>query len=134
AAIIGSFIGASWLGNLTDTFGRKTMITVDLIAFVVFAILTAVAPNVLYLIAFRFFLGVGIGADYPISATLVSEFSSSKNRGKQGTFLGMMWFVGAVVAYVSGLVLLPLGDNAWRYMFFLGAIFAVIIFIFRLGL
>lgn len=134
AAIIGSFIGAAWLGKLTDTFGRKTMITIDLLAFVVFAILTAVAPNVLILIIFRFFLGVGIGADYPISATLVAEFSSSKNRGSQGTFLAAMWFVGAVVAYLSGIILLPLGDEAWRYMFFLGAIFAVIIFIFRIGL
>src|SRR5699024_12874791 len=83
---------------------------------------------------FRFFLGIGIGADYPISATLVSEFSSTKNRGSQGTFLGMMWFVGAVVAYVSGMLLVPLGDNAWRYMFLLGGILAVIIFILRIGL
>ena len=134
SAIIGSFIGAAWLGNLTDKFGRKTMITVDLITFVLFAVLTAVAPNAFYLIIFRFFLGIGIGADYPISATLVSEFSSTKNRGSQGTFLGMMWFVGAVVAYVSGMLLVPLGDNAWRYMFLLGGILAVIIFILRIGL
>lgn len=134
SAIIGSFIGAYWLGNLTDKFGRKAMITVDLVAFILFAVLTAVAPNVLWLIIFRFFLGIGIGADYPISATLVSEFSSTKNRGKQGTFLGMMWFVGAVVAYISGMLLLPLGENAWRYMFLLGGVFAVIIFVFRLGL
>src|SRR5699024_3539991 len=46
SAIIGSFIGAYWLGNLTDRFGRKAMITVDLIAFVLFAILTAIAPNI----------------------------------------------------------------------------------------
>lgn len=134
SAIIGSFIGAAWLGRLTDTFGRKAMITIDLLAFVLFAVLTAVAPNVLWLIVFRFLLGIGIGADYPISATLVSEFSSTKNRGKQGTFLAAMWFVGAVVAYMSGILFAPLGDHAWRYMFLLGAIFAVIIFIFRIGL
>lgn len=134
SAIIGSFIGAYWLGNLTDKFGRKAMITVDLIAFVLFAIMTAIAPNILFLIIFRFLLGIGIGADYPISATLVSEFSSTRSRGKQGTFLGMMWFVGAVAAYVTGMILVPLGDNSWRYMFLAGAIFAIIIFIFRLGL
>lgn len=134
SAIIGSFIGASWLGNLTDKFGRKAMYIVDLLAFVIFAALSAFSQTVFQLILFRFLLGVGIGADYPISATLVSEFSSTKNRGKQGTFLGMMWFVGAVVAYLSGIVLLPLGDNAWRYMILLGAVFAVIIFIFRIGL
>ena len=134
SAIIGSFIGAAWLGKLTDTFGRKKMITIDLFAFVVFAILTAVAPNVIWLIVFRFLLGIGIGADYPISATLVAEFSSTKNRGRQGTFLAMMWFVGAVTAYISGVLLLPLGETAWRWMFLLGALFALIIFIFRIGL
>ncbi|MEJ8777988.1 MFS transporter [Pseudogracilibacillus sp. ICA-222130] len=134
SAIIGSFIGAAWLGKLTDTFGRKKMITIDLFAFVIFAILTAVAPNVIWLIIFRFLLGVGVGADYPISATLVAEFSSTKNRGRQGTFLAMMWFVGAVTAYISGVLLLPLGESAWRWMFLLGALFALIIFIFRIGL
>ncbi|GGH81426.1 putative MFS transporter [Pullulanibacillus pueri] len=134
AAIIGSLIGASWLGNLTDTFGRKAMYIIDLVAFVLFAALSAFSQNVVELILFRFLLGVGIGADYPISATLVSEFSSTKTRGKSGTFLGMMWFVGAVVAYITGIVLLQLGDNAWRYMILVGAIFAIIIFIFRLGL
>ncbi|MFC4619162.1 MFS transporter [Camelliibacillus cellulosilyticus] len=134
AAIVGSLIGASWLGNLTDKFGRKAMYVVDLLAFVVFAALSAFSQNVLELIIFRFLLGVGIGADYPISATLVSEFSSTKSRGKSGTFLGMMWFVGAVVAYITGMVLAPLGENAWRYMILVGAIFAIIIFIFRIGL
>ncbi|MBM7600075.1 putative MFS transporter [Virgibacillus halotolerans] len=134
SAIIGSFIGASWLGSLTDKFGRKAMYIVDLLAFVIFAALSAFSQTIFQLILFRFLLGIGIGADYPISATLVSEFSSSKNRGKQGTFLGMMWFVGAVVAYLSGIILLPLGDNAWRYMILLGAVFAIIIFIFRIGL
>lgn len=134
SAIIGSFIGASWLGSLTDKFGRKAMYIVDLLAFVVFAALSAFSQTIFQLIIFRFLLGVGIGADYPISATLVSEFSSTKERGKQGTFLGMMWFVGAVVAYLTGIIMLPLGDNAWRYMILLGAVFAVIIFIFRLGL
>src|SRR5699024_7669439 len=81
---------------------------------------------------FRFLLGLGIGADYPISATLVSEFSSDKGRGKHGTFLGAMWFVGAVTAYIFGLILEPLGDNAWRYMLLVGAVFALIIFHFRI--
>lgn len=134
SAIVGSFIGASWLGNLTDKFGRKAMYIVDLLAFVIFAALSAFSTGVWQLVIFRFLLGVGIGADYPISATLVSEFSSTKSRGKSGTFLGMMWFVGAVVAYISGIIMLPLGDNAWRYMILLGAVFAIIIFIFRIGL
>ncbi|MCM3005936.1 MFS transporter [Priestia koreensis] len=134
SAVIGSLIGALWLGNLTDKFGRKAMYVVDLLAFVIFAALTAFAQAPWQLILFRFLLGIGIGADYPISATLVSEFSPTKERGKYSTFLGAMWFVGAVTAYIVGIVLLPLGDSAWRYMLLIGAIFALIVFFFRVTL
>jgi len=134
SAVIGSLIGALWFGNLTDKYGRKAMYVVDLLAFVVFAALTAVSQDAWQLIIFRFLLGIGIGADYPISATLVSEFSSTKTRGKQITFLGAMWFIGAVFAYIVGLIMLPLGESAWRYMMLVGAVFALIVFFFRVTL
>lgn len=134
SAIIGSFIGAIWLGKLTDRFGRKAMYIIDLLAFVIFAAMTAFSQSVWQLIIFRFLLGVGIGADYPISATLVTEFSSKKDRGKHGTFLAAMWFMGAVAAYLVGLIFLPMGNEAWRYMFGTGAIFALIVFFFRVSL
>lgn len=134
SAIIGSFIGAVWLGRLTDRFGRKAMYVIDLLGFVVFAALSAFAQSAWQLILFRFLLGVGIGADYPISATLVAEFSSKQHRGRHGTFLAAMWFVGAVAAYVIGLACLPLGDNAWRYMLGIGAVLALVVFFFRLAL
>ncbi|MGG1575602.1 MFS transporter [Fictibacillus sp. NRS-1165] len=134
SAVIGSLIGALWLGNLTDKFGRKAMYVVDLLAFVVFAALTAFAQAPWQLILFRFLLGIGIGADYPISATLVSEFSSTKSRGKHSTSLGAMWFVGAVTAYLVGILLVPVGPSAWRYMLMVGAVFALIVFFFRVTL
>lgn len=134
SAVIGSLIGALWLGNLTDKFGRKAMYVVDLLAFVVFAALTAAAQGPWQLILFRFLLGIGIGADYPISATLVSEFSSTKSRGKHSTSLGAMWFVGAVTAYIVGILMLPIGPSAWRYMLLVGAVFALIVFFFRVTL
>lgn len=134
SAIIGSFIGAAVLGNLTDRFGRKAMYVIDLLAFVLFAALTAFSQDVWQLILFRFLLGIGIGADYPISATIVSEFASKKGRGKLSTSLGAMWFVGAVAAYLVGLAVLPLGDYAWRALLLVGAVFALIVFIFRVQL
>lgn len=134
SAIIGSLIGASLLGNLTDRFGRKAMYVIDLLAFVVFAALTAFTQEVWQLILFRFLLGVGIGADYPISATLVSEFASDKRRGKHSTSLGAMWFVGAVAAYLTGLILAPLGDWSWRILLLVGALFALVVFIARVKL
>ena len=131
SAIVGALIGATWGGRLTDQYGRKAMYLLDLVCFVVFALAAAFAWNPLSLIVFRFLLGLGIGADYPISATLVAEFSSSKARGAHSGSLGAMWFVGALAAYVTGILLEPLGPNSWRYMFLVGAILAVIVLIAR---
>jgi len=134
AAIAGALIGATWGGRLTDKYGRKAMYLVDLICFVVFALAAAFAWNPLSLIVFRFMLGIGVGADYPISATLVAEFSSAKRRGAHSGSLGAMWFVGALAAYVTGIILEPLGPSAWRWMFLVGAVFAVIVLIARSSL
>jgi MFS family permease len=43
------------------------------------AILTAFAPNFAWLIVTRFILGVGIGGDYPVSATIMTEYSSRRS-------------------------------------------------------
>lgn len=131
SAIIGALVGATWGGRLTDQYGRKAMYLLDLVCFVVFALAAAFAWNPLSLIVFRFLLGLGIGADYPISATLVAEFSSSRARGAHSGSLGAMWFVGALAAYVTGILLEPLGADSWRYMFLVGAVLAVIVLIAR---
>lgn len=131
SAIIGALIGATWGGRLTDQYGRKAMYLLDLVCFVVFALAAAFAWNPLSLIVFRFLLGLGIGADYPISATLVAEFSSSKARGAHSGSLGAMWFVGALAAYVTGILLEPIGHDSWRWMFLVGAVLAIIVLIAR---
>ena len=82
AAVLGAVVGALGLGPLTDKFGRKTIFLIDLGFFVVFSVLSALAWDVWSLILFRFLLGVGIGADYPISATYVAETMPSHIRGR----------------------------------------------------
>jgi MFS transporter, putative metabolite transport protein len=131
SAVIGMFVGSLVLGHLTDRIGRKAMYVVDLICFVVFAALTALSQNIWEFIAFRFLLGVGIGADYPISSTLLAEFVPAARRGAFVALTGSSWFLGAVCAYVAGVVFLPLGPGAWRWMLFLGAAIALAVIFLR---
>lgn len=131
SAVIGMFVGSLILGHLTDRIGRKAMYVVDLICFVVFAALTALSQNVWEFVAFRFLLGLGIGADYAISPTLLAEFVPAKRRGAFVTAIGSCWFLGAVTAYVAGFLLLPLGPQAWRWMLLLGAAIAMVVIFFR---
>ncbi|HVA37337.1 MAG TPA: MFS transporter [Candidatus Dormibacteraeota bacterium] len=131
SAVIGMLVGSLFLGHLTDRIGRKAMYLFDLAFFVVFAGLTAASQNVWELLLFRFLLGLGIGADYPISSTLLAEFVPAKSRGSFVTLLGATWFLGAVCAYLAGLALLPLGAAAWRWMLLIGAVIALVVIFFR---
>lgn len=131
SAVIGMLVGSLVLGHLTDRLGRKAMYLFDLVFFVLFAVLTALSQTVWELLLFRFLLGIGIGADYPISSTLLSEFSPRKVRGSMVTMLSVIFAAGSVAAYLIGMALLPTGINAWRWMLVIGAILAVIVIIYR---
>lgn len=131
SVVIGMFFGMMYGGMLVDKFGRRKMYMFDLIGFVVFALLAAVTQNVWQLIFARFMLGIFIGADYPISSSMTAEFTSPKRRGRMIIFMSLLWQLGSFSAYLTGIFLLPVGDDAWRWMLFVGAIFAIIVIILR---
>jgi putative MFS transporter len=128
---IGMFVGAIVFGYITDLFGRKTMYMNDMILFIVMTVLSALAWNFWSLFAFRIILGIGLGADYAIGTTIIGEFSPVKYRGKFLVVNVLAWFIGAAVAAFVGFSLLPLGSSAWRYMFIVGVIPAIIVLILR---
>ena len=131
---IGMLFGAVIFGYITDIRGRKFMYIWDMVIFIVFTALIAfVSFNFTTLFVFRLILGLAIGADYAISTTIISEFSPVKSRGRLLAVNVSAWWVGSAVAYTIGFFLLPLGAEAWRYMFALGIIPAVIVLIFRVS-
>jgi len=81
SAVLGSVLGGFLGGRFTDLYGRKSLYLVDLGFFIVFGLLSALSWDVWSLILFRFLLGVGVGVDYPICASYVSEFMPSRIRG-----------------------------------------------------
>lgn len=128
---MGMLVGAIVFGYITDKHGRRLMYMWDMALFIVFTALIAVATNYWYLFSFRVLLGLAIGADYAISTTIISEFSPRKARGKLLAVNVSMWWVGSAIAFIIGYLLLPLGDNAWRYMFAIGIIPAAIVLVAR---
>ncbi|MEM4090723.1 MAG: MFS transporter, partial [Thermoplasmatales archaeon] len=115
SALLGMFVGALLVGNFADKIGRRTIYIIDLVFFVFFGLLTALATNITQLIIFRFLLGIGIGADYPVSSTYVSEFSPKNERGKLVTRTFMFWGIGSLVAAIVGFSL-----GRVEYLYFLG--------------
>lgn len=82
-AIVGNIVG----GSLCDVFGRKALFEISCYILIAFSFLSAFsfgtsgAAVIGSLSFWRFLLGIGIGAMYPLSAIIMSEYSTRKSRG-----------------------------------------------------
>jgi len=133
ASPIGAIFGALMLGYITDKFGRKKPYVGSMGLFIVFSFFSAIAWSVESLIIFRFLLGIGIGADYPISSTYLSEFMPRKLRSRAIISAFSFQALGALGGAALGLITLIYYPypNAWRYMFALTILPAIIIGYYR---
>lgn len=133
ASFLGAILGLMVFGDLSDRIGRRTIFVVNLVFFVVFSIISAFVTNTPELFIVRFLVGVGIGMDIPTSTAYLAEVSPKNHRGKVlGSLPQITWVLGALA---STLVAIPLvanfGNEAWRWMFGLAAIPAILVLIGR---
>lgn len=133
SAVLGMMIGACLGGRMTDRLGRKAIYIIDIFIFIVFTICSSFSWSISSLIFFRFFLGIGIGADYPICASYISEFMPARLRGKMLISAFSFQAFGMISAALVGLLALTLIPTllAWRWMLATGALPAFIILLFR---
>ncbi len=127
AALAGAFVGALAGGRIADRYGRKAVYIIDLLTFLVAAILCGISWNIYSLAVFRFILGIGVGADYPISATYLAEFMPAQRRGSVLSWTFGLWVFGAIAAGLVGFICLGDPANGWRWMFMFGALPAVFV-------
>ena len=80
-ALLAAALGALLFGRVADMLGRKRIYGVEMLVLAAGAIACAFAPNIWWLIGLRFILGIGIGGDYPVSATIMSEYAGKAHRG-----------------------------------------------------
>ncbi|MEM3227190.1 MAG: MFS transporter, partial [Thermoplasmata archaeon] len=124
SAIAAAVIGQLLFGRIADIFGRKKVYGIEATILAIGAVLSAFSPSFIFLFLTRFLVGIGIGGDYPVSATIMSEYSNTKDRGK---LIGLVFAnqgIGSVVAVAVGVIsviALP-ADFAWRFMLAFGAI------------
>src|SRR5438034_9984693 len=133
-SLIAAALGAIIFGRLADYVGRRSIYGFTLIVLAAGAIASALSPNVIWLIVFRFILGMGIGGDYPLCATLMSEYANRRDRGKLITMVFSMQGAGLVVGPLVAIILLLAGINqdiTWRVMLALGAVPALATFYLR---
>ena len=127
--LLGIMFGAFVFGYLADRFGRKRLFIATLIMYSVCTILTALSPNYLFLMIFRFLTAIGVGAEYSAINSAISEFIPPRNRGKINGLVMNFWPVGAIIAALANLFFINLlaVDIGWRFGFAIGAIAAVFV-------
>lgn len=133
-SLIAAAVGSLLFGRLADRVGRHAIFSYTLVVLALGAIASAFSPNVIWLIVFRFILGMGIGGDYPLCATLMSEYANRRDRGKLITMVFSMQGAGLVVGPLVAIILLLAGINqdiTWRVMLALGAVPALATFYLR---
>ncbi len=135
AALVGSVLGSVLLGPLADRIGRRKLYILDPLFFAAMSLAAACAWNIESLIVARLLLGVGIGADYPISASYVSETMPARHRGKLVASTIGFQAIGMMMGVVCGLVCALTLDtvSAWRWMVGIGAAPAVLLCVYRLS-
>lgn len=120
AGMLGMALGAALSGMAADRWGRRAVIMVTLIIYGVASGLSGFAVNYPMLLVLRFITGFGLGGELPAAATLVSEFSPTRIRGRNVIILESFWAWGWIVAALVAYFLIP--DYGWRVAFWVGAL------------
>ncbi|KAK6925943.1 Major facilitator, sugar transporter-like [Dillenia turbinata] len=158
-ALIGTLTGQLVFGWLGDKLGRKKVYGITLILMSACAICSGLsfgssAKSVMITLCFfRFWLGFGIGGDYPLSATIMSEYA---NKSTRGAFIAAVFAMQGVGIIFGALVTLtlskifvnlypappfsaepifstrPEADYMWRIALMLGALPALLTFYWRM--
>ncbi|KWR76342.1 MFS transporter [Cupriavidus sp. IDO] len=129
ASFFGMVLGAALAGLLADRFGRRPVFQWSMVLWGVASYLCSTAQSVEALIAWRVLLGIGMGMEFPVAQTLLSEFVPAANRGRLIALMDGFWPLGFITAGVVSYFVLP--EFGWRTVFALLAIPAVFVLIVR---
>jgi putative MFS transporter len=129
SGFFGMLIGAALAGWVGDRYGRRVSYQTNLAIFGAASILAVFAPNMESLIALRFLMGIGLGAELVVAAGTLCEFIPPAWRGRWISLLGMIINSGLLLATGIGWVVIP--HLGWRWMFGIAGAGALLIWVMR---
>lgn len=134
SALLGIFAGGLFSGWLTDKFGRRKVIFVAPIIFLICSVLQFWTDSPIMIFMLRFLIGIAIAIDYSAATSLFVEFVPKKYRGSRLASFTILWFAGAAMAYIFGdIIVRVMGNEGWRWALSSSVIIGVILLLSRLG-
>ncbi len=129
AILIGCAVGAFAAGRLADAMGRRNVMLMAAVLFIISAIGTGAADSSAVFIAARFIGGLGVGAASVLSPAYISEVTPASIRGRLSSIQQVMIITGLTAAFFANYFLAELANGstgefwlgypAWRWMFWM---------------
>jgi MFS transporter, putative metabolite:H+ symporter len=137
SSFLGMFIGAAAFGRIADRIGRRRAFLYNLVWFSVWSAIAAFAPNPWMLVGARFMAGIGVGAEYPVADSYLSDVLPKAHRGRLAAWAYTCSFLavpalGFLSLSLDGRSLF--GFAGWRVLLLVGAIGALLVIVLRRGL
>jgi len=126
--VFGWAIGGLLGGVLADYLGRKRSMTLTILAYSLLTGVSAFSWDWLSFAVFRFLVGLAIGSEWATGASIMAELWPAKARGRGGAFLQAGYPIGSILASGVWLLIGTSGPDAWRYMYLIGVLPALIVF------
>ena len=117
-------LGALLFGLLSDRYGRRIPLMVNVIYFSIIDLLCGFAPNFRVFLLLRALFGVGMGGEWGVGASLAMETAPPRLRGILSGILQSGYSIGYLLAAIAARFLLPVWG--WRPMFWIGALPALL--------
>ena len=122
--LIGWGIAMVW-GPVADRFGRVPTLMATILWFSLFTLLSAFATNIWTLAVLRLLAGIGIGGEWSMGATLVSEAWPEERRKMGAAYMHTGYYFGFFLASLANFLV---GSRyGWRYMFIVGGLPALLV-------
>lgn len=135
SASIGCIPGAFFAGRLADHFGRKKMMAVTALLFVIAAVGSGIAGSFAELVIYRFIGGLAIGMASTLAPIYISEIAPPAFRGRLGMLQQLAIVIGILIAFISNFFIANAdfsfltNNNHWRYMLAAAVIPSLIFFL-----
>ncbi|MBC5969463.1 MFS transporter, partial [Bacillus pumilus] len=125
---IGQAIGAIFFGWLAERRGRVFSAKWTVLLMSVMSIACVFSGNFMALFIFRFIQGIGVGGEVPVAASYINELSRAQGRGRFFMLYEMIFPLGLMISAQIGAFVVP--SFGWKWMFLIGGIGGLIVFVF----
>ncbi len=116
SSLIGTVIGSLIAGLPAQKYGRKKVLIVIAILYLLSAIGCASTSIWLLFVSFRFIGGLAVGASSVVGPMYISEIAPARIRGRLAGSFQLMIVTGIFVAYLTNFLFVDFGDTGWRWM------------------